>query len=160
MKKLLTLTAITVALLLVAYPLAYSQGGPPQGERPGVGGAPPAGGPPAGAPPQGDRPGGAPPAGAPPQGDRPGGAPGAGAQAEKTFEGQLAKVDAQAKSISVKGIGGMEMTFNYTDATQVTGSEKTVQGLAGKTGSELKVTYRDQGANHIATKIDVEDKKK
>jgi hypothetical protein len=73
--------------------------------------------------------------------------------AEKVFQGQLDKVDAQAKSISVKGADA-QMTFEYTDATQVVGSERTVQGLAGKTGAELKVTYRDAGGKHIATKIE------
>jgi len=93
---------------------------------------------------------------APPAQERPpagGGAP----QAEKTFQGQLTKVDAQAKSITVKG-AAEEMTFDYTDGTQVTGSEKSVQGLAGKTGTELKVTYRDAAGKHMATKIEAIEK--
>jgi hypothetical protein len=121
MKKLLTATAICVAVMLVVLPLSYGQ------EKGGAPAAP-------GAPPQ-DK-------GAPP------------AQAERTFEGQLTKVDAAAKSISVKGAGNMEMTFDYSDATQVVGSEKNVQGLAGKTGTDLKVTYRDAGGKHQATKIE------
>ena len=84
-------------------------------------------------------------------------APPAQAQAEKTFQGQLTKVD--AKMISVKGAGDMEMTFALTDATQVTGSEKDVQGLAGKTGSELKVTYRDVDGKHTATKIEIAERR-
>jgi hypothetical protein len=77
------------------------------------------------------------------------------AQADKTFEGQLTKVDANAKTISVKG-SAAEMMFRYTDQTQVLGSAKDVQGLAGKTGTPLKVTYREAGANsYIATRIEV-----
>ena len=129
MKKLLTVTAICVAVMLAIVPLASGQ------EK---------GGPPAGGPPQGG-----PPAGGPP--------PGGGAQAEKVFQGQLAKVDAQAKSIDVKGPGGMDMTFDYTDGTQVVG-EKNVQGLAGKTGADVRVTYRDAGGKHIATKIETSEK--
>jgi hypothetical protein len=129
MKKLLTVTAISVAVMLAIVPLASGQ------EK---------GGPPAGGPPQGG-----PPAGGPP--------PGGGAQAEKVFQGQLAKVDAQAKSIDVKGPGGMDMTFDYTDGTQVVG-EKNVQGLAGKTGADVRVTYRDAGGKHIATKIETAEK--
>ena len=87
------------------------------------------------------------------------GAPPAQAQPEKVFQGQLTKVDASAKMISVKGAGDMEMTFALTDTTQVIGSEKDVQGLAGKTGSELKVTYRDVAGKHTATKIEIAERR-
>jgi hypothetical protein len=112
MKKLLTAMAISVAVALLVFPLAYGQGAPP-----------------------------------------------AQAQQDKVFQGQLTKVDANAKSISVKGAGDMEMTFEYTDATQVVGSEKNVQGLAAKTGSELKITYRDAAGKHTATKIETIEKR-
>jgi len=112
MKKLLTVTAVCVATMLVILPLAQGQGQ----ERP----APPA-------------------------------------QAEKVFEGQLTKVDANAKSIMVKGADA-EMAFEYTDATQIVGSPN-VQGLAGKTGTELKVTYREAGGKRTATKIETVEKK-
>jgi len=82
-------------------------------------------------------------------------------QAEKSFSGTLAKVDAAKKVISVKGTGNEpEMTFTYDDKTQVTGAEKTVQGLAGKSGAMLKITYREQGADRIATRIEVSEAKK
>ena len=112
MKKVLTVTAVCVATMLVIIPLAQGQ----------------------------DR-------AAPP------------AQAEKVFQGQLTKVDANAKAIMVKGTGDNEMAFEYTDATQIVGSEKSIQGLAGKTGTELKVTYRDAGGKHTATKIETVEKK-
>ena len=118
MKKLLTVTAVCVAVMLAVMPLTYAQ------EK----SAPPTQQPPAQA-------------------------------AEKTFQGQLTKVDANAKSITVKGTGDTEMTFEYSDQTQVTGSEKNVQGLAGKTGTELKVTYRDAGGKHTATRIETIEKK-
>jgi len=88
-----------------------------------------------------------------------GGAPGGAPQAEKTFQGQLAKVDASAKTISVKGTGDMDMVFAYTEQTQVVGPQKDVQGLASQAGAPVRVTYRDAGANHIATKIEVAEKK-
>ena len=112
MKKLVSLTAMCVALVLVMMPLAYAQA-----EKGAEKGAP---------------------------------------QAEKTFQGQLTKVDASAKKISVKGSGNAEMMFAYTDQTQVNGPEKDIQGLASQTGSELKITYRDAGGgNLVATRIDV-----
>ena len=117
MKKLLSLTAISVAVMLVALPLAYGQG-----QEKGPGQAP--------------------------------------AQAEKTFEGQLTKVDANAKTISVKGSAG-EMLFRYTDQTLVLGGpDKDIQGLATKTGTPLKITYREAGENHVATKIEVTEQKR
>jgi hypothetical protein len=82
-------------------------------------------------------------------------------QAEKTFSGTFTKVDAEKKIITVKGTGNEpERTFTYDDKTQVTGAEKTVQGLAGKSGAMLKVTYREEGPNRIATRIDVSEAKK
>jgi hypothetical protein len=81
-------------------------------------------------------------------------APPAQAQQDKVFQGQLTKVDANAKAIWVKGPGNMEMTFAYTDATQIAGSEKNIQGLAGKTGAELRVTYRDVAGKPTATRIE------
>src|SRR5262249_28192052 len=59
-------------------------------------------------------------------------------QAEKTFSGTLTKVDAAKNVITVKGIGAEpEMTFTYDDKTLVTGAEKTIQGLTGKSGAML-----------------------
>jgi hypothetical protein len=111
MKKLLSLTAICVAIALVSLPVAYAQ----QDKAP---------------------------------------------QAAKTFQGELMKVDASAKKISVKGSGDAEMTFAYTDQTQIVGPQKDIQGLATQTGSQLRVTYREAASdNRIATKIEILDKK-
>ena len=77
---------------------------------------------------------------------------------EKTFQGQLTKVDTNAKRITVKGTDS-DMTFDYNDATQVTGTEKNIQGLAGKSGTDLKVTYRDAGGKHMATRIETVENK-
>jgi hypothetical protein len=79
--------------------------------------------------------------------------------AEKVFQGQLIKIDPNAKWIMVKGAANTEMTFEYTDTTQVIGAEKNVQGLAGKTGTELKVTYQEAGGKNRATKIETVQKK-
>jgi hypothetical protein len=55
--------------------------------------------------------------------------------------------------------GTTEMTFEYTDATQVVGPEKNVQGLAGKTGTELKVTYRESAGKNTAIRIETVQKR-
>lgn len=89
---------------------------------------------------------------APPQ------APPAQAQAEKAFEGALVKIDTEAKMLVAKGADNKDMQFAYTDRTQITGPEKSIQGLASKAGAKLKITYRvDQGVNH-ATRIEVAEK--
>ena len=69
------------------------------------------------------------------------------------------KVEPDAKTITVKGTGDTEMTFQYTDATQVVGSERNVQGLAGKTGTQLKITYRENAGTNTATKIESLEKR-
>jgi hypothetical protein len=111
MKKLLTVTAISVAVMLVVLPMTYGQ----------------------------DK--AAPPA----------------QTAERVFEGQLVKVDVDAKSITVKGAA--EMMFDYTDATQIAGADGKIQGLASRTGAPLKVTYREAQGKRTATKIEVLEKK-
>jgi len=115
---------------------------------------------------------------APAPGQAPGQAPGAAqgqdanrapapgnnaAAAEKTFEGKLSKVDAATKTISVAGVAdkdkpAAEMSFKYDDRTAVVGGDKTIQGLAGKTGSQLKVTYHTDQGNNIASRIEVSEK--
>lgn len=112
MKKLLSVTAICVAVTFAVLPLASAQ----------------------------DR--AAPPSQA----------------ADKVFEGQLTKVDANAKQITLKGTDA-EMMFEYTDATQVIGADKGVQGLATRTGTPLKITYRDSQGKHIATRIETLEKR-
>jgi hypothetical protein len=83
--------------------------------------------------------------------------------AEKIFSGTLTKVDTDKNVITVKGTGNQpEMTFMYDDKTLVTGAEKTIQGLAGKSGVTLKVkvTYQELRANRIANRIEVSEAKK
>jgi hypothetical protein len=72
--------------------------------------------------------------------------------------GELVRVDPDAKTLSIKTAAGAEMLFRYNDQTTVTGSEKTVAGLATMRGSQLTVTYRTEGTANIATMIEVRDK--
>ena len=74
---------------------------------------------------------------------------------EKTFNGQLMKVDSAANSISVRGPDNKEMTFRYTDETKIIG-ENNVQGLTGKPGAQLLITYQEERGQKMATKIEVQ----
>jgi len=49
--------------------------------------------------------------------------------------------------------------FTYTDATQMTGVEGGAQGLTGKSGATLRVTYQERGGANLATRIEVQEKK-
>jgi len=98
-------------------------------------------------------PGGPPPAG----GQAPPG--GGGAAQAKTATGELAKIDAAAKEITIKGSDNKEMVFSYTEATQISGVEGGPQGLSGKTGATLRVTYQERGGANLASRIEVQEKK-
>jgi hypothetical protein len=76
----------------------------------------------------------------------------------RTFEGELAKVDSVAKTITVKDADEKEKVFAYNELTQVVGADDGVQGLTGKTGVALKVSYREDGSTNVATKIEIQPK--
>jgi Cu/Ag efflux protein CusF len=80
--------------------------------------------------------------------------------AEKTFSGQLSKVDATAKEITLKSTDNKEMIFSYNDQTKMTGVDNGAQGLAGKTGANLKITYRENRGANLATQIEVQGQEK
>ena len=101
----------------------------------------------------------APPAAPAPGGQREG-APGAPPQApapaaeNKNYEGSLSKIDVAAKLLTVKGADNKEMMFAYNDQTQISGVENA-QGLTGKTGSTLKIVYRENRGINLASRIEV-----
>jgi hypothetical protein len=74
---------------------------------------------------------------------------------DQIFEGRLLKIDLDAKVLTVEGTDKKSMEFTFTDRTQVTGADKSVQGLAGKSGAGLRVHYRPAGAANGATRIEV-----
>jgi len=96
------------------------------------------------------------------QGNPRGGTPSATANAaEKTVEARLTKVDTAAKTITVRKEGDTkDMTFKYNDATTVVGGDRSVQGLSGKTGSTLKITYKAENENdNMASRIEISETK-
>jgi hypothetical protein len=86
----------------------------------------------------------APPAGAPPA---------AQAQASSA-SGELVKVDATAKSITVKASGKDEQ-FTFNDETKITGAQGAA-GLATMEGSQVTVMY---AKDRVASEIRVTPKK-
>jgi Cu/Ag efflux protein CusF len=86
-------------------------------------------------------------------------APGGGAAQAKTATGELSKVDVDKKEITIKGSDNKEMVFTWNDATQITGIEDGAQGLTGKPGATLKVTYQEKDGANLASRIEVQEKK-
>lgn len=107
---------------------------------------------------------GAPGAQAPDQPRPQPGAPAPSAQArpeEQTARGELSSIDATAKMLSIKPAAGAEQKFQYNDSTKVTGARGGVAGLATQSGKEVVVHYKNEGANRVATEIEVKaDEKK
>ena len=77
------------------------------------------------------------------------------------IQGELTKVDADAKTITVKIASGTEVQFSYNDATEVTGAKDGVAGLATTTASKVTVHFKEdaRARTRLATKIMVEPKK-
>jgi hypothetical protein len=82
---------------------------------------------------------------------------GRSARAE-TAKGELVKVDADAKKITIKGADGMETDYAYTDTTDVAGGSG-VAGLATKAGTRVTVHFKSEAGTKTATKIEVDEKK-
>jgi hypothetical protein len=74
--------------------------------------------------------------------------------AQQAFQGILVKVDSDAKTLTARGADNKDMVFHYTDKTEVIGSEN-VQGLAGKSGTKLNITYSVEKGANTAMKIEM-----
>lgn len=74
-------------------------------------------------------------------------------------KGELVKVDADAKKITIKDAAGVETEFAYTATTEVAGREG-VAGLATKSGSKVTVHFTNDMGTKTATKIEVAGDKK
>jgi hypothetical protein len=72
----------------------------------------------------------------------------------KTFEGELQSIDAAGKILSVKGADDKQMNFTMSEKTEILGAD-TIQGLAGKSGTRVKVNYTANGEILTATRVEV-----
>jgi hypothetical protein len=90
------------------------------------------------------------------------GAPSAQAKPQdQTARGELASIDAASKMLTIKPTDGAEQKFQYNDETKVTGARGGVAGLATQNGKQVVVHFMTQGANRVATEIEVQaDEKK
>jgi len=99
-----------------------------------------------------------------PQPAQPSPSPSRDAQARpetQTARGELSSIDATTKMLTIKPTEGAEQKFQYNDSTKVTGARGGVAGLATQNGKDVTVHFMTQGANRVATEIEVQadDKK-
>ena len=81
----------------------------------------------------------------------------AGAQADtqlQTATGELVSIDAKESTMKVKTATG-EVTIKYDDDTKVSGASRNTAGLATMSGSQVSVRYKKDGANNVASSIEV-----
>ena len=75
---------------------------------------------------------------------------------EQTARGELSSIDPTAKMLTIKPAAGAEQKFQYNDSTKVTGARGGVAGLATESGKQVTVHFKTEGANRVATEIEVQ----
>jgi hypothetical protein len=81
------------------------------------------------------------------------------AKTPEPVSGELVSVAADTKTLVVKTAADKEMTFIYTEQTEITGADKGAAGLATAKGSMVTVHYTMRGTSNVAAKIEVKPKK-
>lgn len=76
-------------------------------------------------------------------------------------EGDLVSVDTVGKKITIKPLTGADLSFTYTDKTEITGAQKDAAGLATMKEGRVTVHFSEdaQTKAKTATRIIVEPKK-
>jgi hypothetical protein len=80
------------------------------------------------------------------------------AKTPEPVSGELVSIAPDSKTLVVKTTGDKDMTFTYTDQTEIVGADKGVSGLATMTGSPVTVHYAVHGTSNVAVKIEVKPK--
>jgi len=73
----------------------------------------------------------------------------------QSVDGKLKSVDADAKKLIITTAAGADMEFTYNDQTMIAGAEDTIEGLAGKSGADVTVSYKEDKDVKTATRIEV-----
>jgi len=71
-----------------------------------------------------------------------------------TATGELTKVDAKDDSVTVKTSTG-DVVIKYDNETKVTGASRNTAGLATMSGSQVTIRFKKDGAQNVATSIEV-----
>lgn len=73
----------------------------------------------------------------------------------KVITGELAKVDLENQTLTLKLENDEEAVFQYDADTRVEGRENGVQGLSTETGTKVTVSYTEEEGKRTATKIEI-----
>jgi hypothetical protein len=76
-------------------------------------------------------------------------------QQATSIEGELTRVDVDAKRLWVRSTEG-EKQFTFNDQTEITGEGRNVEGLATMAGTRVKVEYKTEGTAMVATKVEIQ----
>jgi Ni/Co efflux regulator RcnB len=76
-----------------------------------------------------------------------------------SVNGELTRVMPDQKAFTVKSTSGAEMLFRYNDQTVIAGAESNAAGLATSSGSEVTVSYKNDSAGNMATRIEIHPKR-
>jgi hypothetical protein len=68
-------------------------------------------------------------------------------------QGRIVSVDAEAQSFTIETADGTTMAFRCTDATEVTGAEDGVAGLATTEGASVTVHYEHDADSQVNTAV-------
>jgi hypothetical protein len=73
------------------------------------------------------------------------------------IEGDLVKVDGDAKLLVAKVADGSEVEFKYNDQTEITGAKDGAAGLATTKNARVRITFMEDAKTKAknATKIEV-----
>ena len=76
-------------------------------------------------------------------------------------EGELVSVDTEGKKITIKPLTGADLSFTYTDKTEISGAQKDAAGLATMKEGRVTVHFSEDAQTKVrtATRIIVEPKK-
>jgi len=80
------------------------------------------------------------------------------AKTPEPVSGELVSIATDSKTLVVKTTADRDMTFTYTDQTEIVGADKGASGLATMTGSPVIVHYTVHGTSNVAVKIEVKPK--
>jgi len=76
-----------------------------------------------------------------------------------SITGELTRVMPDQKAFAVKSTSGAEMLFRYDEKTIIAGAESNPAGLATSSGSQVTVSYKNDAAGNLATRIEVHPKR-
>ena len=80
------------------------------------------------------------------------------AQEPSIAQGQLVKVNATTKTMTIRTAQGAQLPFAYTDDTKVIGADSGVAGLATMAGTDVTVHFVKKGSDNVALQIEVQKK--